>query len=372
MIDPRPAPIRYRDDVEQPEPDEFETIEQLNDTFREILDITARDEGRAVRGVHAKSHGLVTGRFSILPGLPPEYAQGLFAAPASHEAILRFSAIPGDILDDAISLPKGLAIKVLRVNGARMPAPMPAGEDARTQDFVLVNGPTFAAEKAEQFLGNLKLLAKTTDRAEWGKKLLSKALRPVEAGLEKLGTESPMLKQMGGAPNTHPLGETYFSQTPYRYGDYIAKFQVIPVSPELTALAGRIVDASGDPDALRHAVEAVIAEHGGEWELRVQLCRDLDTMPVEDPTVEWTAEQSPFVPVARISIPAQPGWSEAREKAVDDCMRFSVWTGLEAHRPLGGINRARRETYAMSALFRGRVNGCPMHEPENAAAVPES
>ena len=49
--------------------------------------------------------------------------------------------------------------------------------------------------------------------------------------------------------------------------------------------------------------------------------------------------------------------------AVDEAMRFSVWTGLAAHRPLGNINRARNEPYRHSARFRERFNGCPIHEP---------
>ncbi len=38
-------------------------------------------------------------------------------------------------------------------------------------------------------------------------------------------------------------------------------------------------------------------------------------------------------------------------------------TGIAAHRPLGNINRARRNTYRHSADFRVRVNDCPYHEP---------
>ncbi|MBE7213154.1 MAG: catalase, partial [Gluconacetobacter diazotrophicus] len=34
-----------------------------------------------------------------------------------------------------------------------------------------------------------------------------------------------------------------------------------------------------------------------------------------------------------------------------------------AHRPLGNINRARREPYQHSAAFRQGFNGCPIHEP---------
>ena len=86
-------------------------------------------------------------------------------------------------------------------------------------------------------------------------------------------------------------------------------------------------------------------------------------MPIEDPTVEWSEDASPFETVAKISVKAQDGWEGARIRKIDEAMRFGVWTGLEAHRPLGGINRARREPYERSAAHRGRVNGCPIHEP---------
>ncbi|GJE34419.1 hypothetical protein LDDCCGHA_4630 [Methylobacterium oxalidis] len=44
-------------------------------------------------------------------------------------------------------------------------------------------------------------------------------------------------------------------------------------------------------------------------------------------------------------------------------MRFSVFTGLAAHRPLGNINRARKAPYRHSPTFRQRFDGCPIHEP---------
>ncbi len=39
------------------------------------------------------------------------------------------------------------------------------------------------------------------------------------------------------------------------------------------------------------------------------------------------------------------------------------FTGFAAHRPLGNINRSRKDTSPHSADFRARVNGCPYHEP---------
>ncbi|MDB5414340.1 MAG: Catalase [Rubritepida sp.] len=354
------SPIPYSPSVEQPTPDESATSKDLDATLHSILETTAADYGHAVRAVHAKSHGLIDATLTSLPDLPPEYAQGLFAQPGMHPAVLRFSAIPGDVLDDAIGLPNGLAIKILGVDGERMEGAA-AGS---TQDFILVNDPVFTAPNPAAFLKSLKLLAATTDRAEWAKKLLSKLLaRPVEAALEAVGHPSGMLKTLGGAKNAHPLGETYFSQTAFRHGDYVAKLSVAPISPNLVVLCGETVKTSGDRDALRHAVQAAMVTGPAEWELRVQLCRDIEAMPVEDPTVEWEQEASPFVPVARIHAPAQPGWSDELSRRIDDDMRFSVWTGLEAHRPLGAVNRVRRNAYDMSAKFRGQVNGCPMHEP---------
>jgi hypothetical protein len=359
-------PVRFASSVETIQPDEVEVIGQLNQSFQSILDTTSRDYGHAVRAVHAKAHGIARGTLTVADALPPELAQGLFAAPGRYEAVIRLSTNPGDILDDSIGLPRGLALKVIGVEGERLPG----SEGDTTQDFIMVNAPVFAAPDAKAFSKNLKLLAGTTDKAEGAKKLLSGVLRAFEATLETVGLESATLKQMGGAANVHPLGETYFSQTPFRYGDHIAKFQLAPVSPALTRLTGDIVSTSGRPDALREAVREVLIEQGGTWELRVQLNRDLEAMPVEDPTKEWKEADSPFQTVATLEIPPQLSWEHGGSDAVDDALSYSIWHGIAAHRPLGNVNRARRDTYAHSAGFRGRFNGCPVHQPRALAELP--
>ena len=144
----------------------------------------------------------------------------------------------------------------------------------------------------------------------------------------------------------------------------------MPVSPELTALTDQKVDLKNNPDGLREAVNQHFAKHGGIWEMRVQLATDIDKMPVEDATVIWPEALSPYVTVARIEVPAQPAWTEARAAVVDDDMSFSPWHGLAAHRPLGGIMRSRKPAYEMSAGFRARHNGCPMHEPQSLSKLP--
>ena len=57
-------------------------------------------------------------------------------------------------------------------------------------------------------------------------------------------------------------------------------------------------------------------------------------------------------------------WSAENVAAIDEGLAFSPWHGLAAHRPLGGIMRARNSTYTSSASFRASRNGCPIHEPK--------
>lgn len=352
------SPVRYAPDVEAVTPDEGQTIKQLNQTFDKILNRVAADSGHAMRSVHAKSHGILEGVLTIDAGLSPELAQGLFAEPGQHKVYMRLSTNAGDILPDAVSLPRGLALKVLDVEGERLP-----DAEGTTQNFIMVNGKVFQAPNAEKFLGSLKLLAGTTDRAEGLKVAASTVLRGVNKALHAVGIDSPTIGSLGGAPNVDPLGETYYSLTPFRYGDYIAKFSLAPVAPALTALTGTEIDASGRPNAIRETVQSEMIGINGEWEFRVQLCRDLERQPVEDPTMEWKEDETPFQRVGVVRVQPQDSWEPARVQAVDEEMRFSVWTGLAAHRPLGNINRARNAPYRHSAGFRERFNRCPIHEP---------
>ena len=352
------TPVAYTPGVEVRADDEAETIQALSEQIRLIQETTAKDYGTAVRGVHAKGHAIVKGKLEVLSGIAPELAQGLFVAPGSYDALLRFSTLPGDILDDSVSVPRGLAVKLFDVPGDRLPG----SEGDTTQDFILVNGPAFASPTPKAFLANLKMLAKTTDFGEGLKKGLSATMQTLDAALETVGIQSPTIQTLGGAPNTHPLGETYYTQVPLRHGGYIAKLSVAPVSTNLTELAGSKVDTSGRPDALREDMGQVLIEQDSVWDLRVQLCTDLEKMPVEDASVVWDEKESPYVAVARLTVPAQLGWERGLSEHQEQAVAYSPWHGLAAHQPIGGVNRARKPTYERSVQFRGERNGCPVHE----------
>ena len=115
--------LRYEPGLEHPEPAEGETTQALVETMRGIVETTFKGYGYPVRSVHAKSHGFLRGEIEVLGGLPPALAQGLFASPGRFPAVMRFSTNPGDLLDDSVSVPRGLALKVVGVEGERQPAP---------------------------------------------------------------------------------------------------------------------------------------------------------------------------------------------------------------------------------------------------------
>ena len=228
-----------------------------------------------------------------------------------------------------------------------------------------MNGPSFNSPNVKVFGANMKLLAASTDKAEGAKKALSAVLRGAEHIIEALGGESVLIKTLGGTPDTNILGETYYSQAAVRWGDYIAKVSVAPASPELQALKDAHVHAGKDGDALRHAVMEHFRTTGGEWDVKVQLCTDIHKMPVENAHATWSEDESPYLPVGRITVKPQTAWSEARSKAVDDGLSFSPWHGLAAHQPLGSVMRARKRAYEMSAKFRAdRTTASP---PPNRA-----
>lgn len=358
-------PVAYDPAYETPQEDEQQTIQSLIEALQSISDVTARDHKHGYRSVHIKSHGLLRGTLTVAPNLAPELKQGIFGDEQVYGAVIRLSTSPGDFLDDSVSTPRGFALKIIGVQGERLQG----DPTENTQDFLMVSGPAFVNKDAKSFLSGLKLLAKTTNKFPGFKKVISAVLRGLETVIESLGGESATIKSMGGYPQTHILGEQFFTQVPVLYGPYMAKLSVRPASPALKALMGKHINTEDAPDALRQAVNAFFSTNAAQWEVLVQLCRNLDTMPIEDASVVWPENESPYLKVATIDIQPQQAWDENTTPAIEDKLAFSPWNGIAAHRPIGSVMRARKLTYQHSSTFRRQMNGCPMHEPQSTQAL---
>ena len=357
-------PLRFHPSFETIPSDESETQQGLTEAMLSIARRTLADTGHAYRCVHAKAHGYLRARFEVLPDLPAPLAQGLFAEPASYDAIIRFSTTPGDILHDNVSTPRGAALKVLGVPGPRLPG----SEGETTQNYVLGNSPSFQTATAKSFLRQLKPLAATTGHVEPVKHVVSVLSRTAEAALEMVGQKSATLITLAGQARTQLLGDSFYSQAALLHGDYFGKVALSPVSPELTALSQQPLDVSGHPDAIRESIQQYFRACPAVWELRVQLATSLESMPIEDAAAMWHESESPYLPVARITAVPQDTWSDSFREYVEDHLAFNPWTGLAAHRPLGSIMRARHPAYAAARAYRARTNNVEINEPAGLPA----
>ncbi len=79
---------------------------------------------------------------------------------------------------------------------------------------------------------------------------------------------------------------------------------------------------------------------------------------------------SPYRTVATITLPRQDAYGAARVRYFDDVMTFRPAHSLLAHRPLGGVMRARLQVYRALSDFRHRENGIAAAGPGRVEDIP--
>ena len=142
-----------------------------------------------------------------------------------------------------------------------------------------------------------------------------------------------------------PLEERYFSTTPYKLGESAVKYSAQPEQSKdyLLEVLVEQLRAREQP-----ASAQMVRQPAARFGFYVQRQMDPATMPIEDPTVEW---KSAWERVATIEIDAQEFDFPERWEWGNQ-LSFSPWHALDEHRPLGGINRARRIVYPASSDLR--------------------
>jgi hypothetical protein len=362
--------VRYSDDLEQRQPDEDELVKKITDWLHGNNVWAYHKYHHGIRDAHAKSHGILRGELTVYDDLPDQLRQGLFATPATYPVITRLSSTLGAIRSDQLRGVRGLGIKVLGVTG---PGPRAlAGDDATTQDFILVTHKEFPFRDVHAYLTQGMPEAWLLVRApEPAMRLVSDVLTAIQPILQRVGVALPTSLALFTVPNTHILGLPFYSSAPLRYGDYVAKLCVVPVSPSVTALQSQLVPPAAGRDAFRDMVVDFFATNTAEYELRVQLCTNTTTMPIEDATVAWPESESPYIGVAKISYPVQYPASPQRTRFGDDVLSYNSWRALAAHRPLGSINRLKKLVYEASSDYRHRVNKVARMEPTDISQLPD-
>jgi hypothetical protein len=107
---------------------------------------------------------------------------------------------------------------------------------------------------------------------------------------------------------------------------------------------------------------ATLSSKDVEMDFLVQVQTDPRRMPIEDASIEWSERLSPFIPVAKITIPHQTFDTPERTLFARE-LAFNPWHAIADHRPLGNQNRARRAIYFELSRLRQSMNREPHVEP---------
>ena len=303
------------------------------------------------RGQHPKTHALLKAEF-IVSDVPLDLRAGVFdvARERTYDAWIRFSSSNSKLQSDSVADAQGISIKLLGVNGEKI---LPHERCAATQDFILVNHPVFFLRNAMETADFAEIV--TATGAIRGVKV-----RALMFFLDRMNPRAAWtLRQTVGTKIENPLNVAYWSQTPYALGPHAVKYSV---QPERLAPGQPI--PPDDWDGLEDAIETALAPRNAEFWLEFLVQRQADpvSMPIEDPTIRWSERDSPFRKVARIRIAHQDFTAQRRRNKAEN-MSFTPWHSLPEHRPLGGINRARRAVYQASSGFRHDLNHAREREP---------
>jgi len=300
--------------------------------------------GGYLRAGNTKTHGMVRATFDVLPGLRPELAVGVFAKPGSYRAWVRFGG-PGPLSppdpDDNGLL--SIGIKIIGVPGPKL-----LDDEQHTQDFVGISAPTFTTPDVRANLQLQRQVGRGTP--------LFYFINPFDSHIGDM-----IMQGLYSKLNTSPLEVRYFSCVPYLYGANRAiQYSIKPCLPERTP-----VPNPPGPEYLRDAIVKRLSESDWEFDFMVQFQTDAHRMPIENASVRWPESLSPYEVVAKVRLPKQRFDSPA-QFAFAGNLSFNPWHCIAEHRPLGNLNRARRDIYYALSRLRQKMNSQPHIEPTGA------
>lgn len=288
---------------------------------------SSRDPGgKVTRFNQGKSLGCFNAEFEVPDGLDPELKQGLFAKPGRYRSLVRFAS--ASTFDDSKKDLRGMSIKVSGVDGKSL-----YGVDGE-QHFLLNSYPALFVDTPETFY---KFIQATYEDKRW-----KFFLDPRDSHLGSLWI---VLKARDN--HTSPFDIRYWSTTPFALGnDARVKYSTAPCSTVSSELPSTLT-----ADYLRDSMEQHLSREQVCFDFMVQKQTNDRDMPIEDASVIWDEDDSPFRKVARVTIEQQdfrsPGALNACEEA-----SFNPWQSLPEHMPLGRMNQVRKKVYAVTSRFR--------------------
>lgn len=287
------------------------------------------------RALHRKQLCGLKANFQVLDNLPDYAKQGLFASPAEYKAWIRISNGGVDVKSDSIPDIRGFAIKVLGLNG---PSALGNG-NTQNQDFTLINQSAFSFPKSAPFI-SLVLAASESPFA-----LLKHLFGSYGffGGIQKVaGTAKTFGKPFSGF-----LTETFYSAAPIACGEYAVRVRLVSQLNKS--------NYSSNKSDLTLNIKSILAKEEVVFDLQLQFFVEEKITPIEDASIDWAEAESPYITVAKLTIPKQDLDSEEGKKLSIETEKtfFDPWNALLAHKPLGDVMRARKYIYYASQKERG-------------------
>jgi hypothetical protein len=292
-------------------------------------------DGPRSRALHAKGQAGLEAELAILPDLPPQARVGVFHAPASYRAYVRFSNGAARRQPDRKPDVRGIAIKVLGVGGKKLISGM---EDAKTQDFLLIRSAAVPFRNADEFIGFIKA-------AQNPALLLPRAIRLF--GIVRALRLLRALIRETAAPVGSLATTRYFSALPIQWGSHAVHYSLAP--------RGEPAPNTRTPKDLGAELADRLRKGPVSYDLRVQFYVDPTKTPIEDASVEWLESDAPFVNVGRLTLLEQDTSSPRGRRLAEaiEGLSFDPWHAPVEFRPLGNMMRARNVAYRLSTKERG-------------------
>lgn len=298
------------------------------------------------RDAHAKATGCVRATFSVNGDIPAHLRHSVFAHPTrEYKAWVRFSN--GDMLVQPDHKPdaRGMAIKLMNVEGEKI-APELSG--AATQDFIMTNMPVFFNRNIFDYTDDMHYLAEQK-RLKWFISLWPPHIHPRRLYIAAQTVSSRI---------PSPLQPQYYSMLPYQLGATAVKFSTRPCA----GAPPDVAVSNTDRDYLTEVMANQLKYQAACFDFMVQEKVPGRNMPLDDATVEWSEQESPFIPVAKLHIPPQTFTTQEQQTFCEN-LSMNPWHGVGDWLPLGSLSKARRLVYHAVAQFRHTQNGAVAFQP---------
>jgi len=298
------------------------------------------------RDAHAKATGCVRATFSVRGDIPPHFRSSVFSEPGrEYQSWIRFSN--GDMLVNADAKPdaRGMAIKLMKVEGEKI---APELKGANTHDFIMTNTAAFFNRNIFDYVDDMKYLAEQK-RLAWFVSLWPPRLHPRRLYIAAKTVSSKI---------DSPLQPQYYSMVPYQLGDTAVKFSVRPCS----GMRFHTTANKKDRDFLTQSMAEQLTHQSACFDFMLQERIAGRNMPLDDATVVWPEQASPFIPVARIHIPPQT-FTSGDQRNFCENLSMNPWHGVGEWLPLGSLSKARRVVYHAVSQFRHQQNGATSYQP---------